>query len=153
MWRPAGGVIRVVLVDEPHGWRAYFCTDPEASVADVLTTIADRFSLEIAFREVKEVVGAGKQQVRFLHASVGAFHVCLSTYTLTEAWAWRRSEAELVDRSDSPWDSPTRRPSHADKRRAWRREMLAAEILAVMWAGPSDAEIQAAADRLLRLAA
>ncbi|WP_206107837.1 hypothetical protein [Paludisphaera rhizosphaerae] len=45
-WRPAGGVIRVVLVDEPTGWRAYFCTDPAATVADVLTTIADRFSLE-----------------------------------------------------------------------------------------------------------
>ena len=26
-WRPAGGAIRVVLVDEPTGWRAYFCTD------------------------------------------------------------------------------------------------------------------------------
>lgn len=152
-WRPAGGAIRVVLVDEPHGWRAYFCTDPAATVADVLTTIADRFSLEIAFREVKEVVGAGKQQVRFIHASVGAFQVCLWTYTMTEAWAWRRSEAELVDRADSPWDSPTRRPSHADKRRAWRREILAAEILAILRSGPSDAEIQAAADRLLRLAA
>jgi DDE superfamily endonuclease len=152
-WRPAGGVIRVVLVDEPTGWRAYFCTDPTATVADVLTTIADRFSLEIAFREIKEVVGAGKQQTRFIHASVGAFHACLWTYTMTEAWAWNRSEAELVDRSESPWDKPTRRPSHADKRRAWRREILLGEILAIMRAGPTDAEIQAAADRLLRLAA
>jgi hypothetical protein len=152
-WRPAGGVIRIVLVDEPTGWRAYFCTDPDATVADVLTTVADRFSLEIAFREIKEVVGAGKQQVRFIHASVGAFHVCLWTYTMTEAWAWNRSEAELVDRSESPWDKATRRPSHADKRRAWRREILAGEILAIMRAGPTDAEIQAAADRLLRLAA
>lgn len=152
-WRPAGGVIRVVLVDEPTGWRAYFCTDPDATVADVLTTIADRFSLEIAFREIKEVVGAGKQQVRFIHASVGAFHVCLWTYTMTEAWAWNRTDSELVDRSESPWDKPTRRPSHADKRRAWRRQILLGEILAVMRAGPSDAEIQAAADRLLRLAA
>lgn len=152
-WRPAGGAIRVVLVDDPHGWRAYFCTDPDATVADVLTTIADRFSLETAFREIKEVVGAGKQQVRFIHASVGAFHVCLWTYTMTEAWAWGRSEAELVDRSDSPWDSPTRRPSHADKRRAWRREIIAGEILALLRAGPTEAEIQAAADRLLRLAA
>jgi hypothetical protein len=50
-WRPAGGVIRVVLVDEPHGWRAYFSTDPEATAAEVLETIADRFSPEIAFRE------------------------------------------------------------------------------------------------------
>jgi len=152
-WRPAGGVIRVVLVDEPTGWRAYFCTDPEAAVADVLTTIADRFGLEIAFREIKEVVGAGKQQVRFLHASVGAFHVCLWTYTMTEAWAWSRSESELVDRSESPWDEPTRRPSHADKRRAWRREILTGEILALLRSAPTEAEIQAAADRLLRLAA
>jgi len=152
-WRPAGGVIRVVLVDEPHGWRAYFCTDPAATVADVLTTIANRFSLEIAFREIKQVVGAGKQQVRFIYASVGAFHVCLWTYTLTEAWAWNRAEAELVDRSESPWDAPTRRPSHADKRRAWRREILLAEILALLRKGPTDAEIQAAADRLLRLTA
>src|SRR3954470_7778993 len=35
-WHPAGGLIRVVLVDEPSGWRAYFCTDPSASVAEVL---------------------------------------------------------------------------------------------------------------------
>jgi hypothetical protein len=152
-WRPAGGVIRVVLVDEPTGWRAYFCTDPDATVADVLTTIADRFSLETAFREIKEVVGAGEQQVRFIHASGGAFHVCLWTYTMTEAWAWNRPESELVDRSESPWDKPTRRPSHADKRRAWRREILLGETLAIMRAGPSDTEIQAAADRLLRLAA
>jgi hypothetical protein len=72
---------------------------------------------------------------------------------MTEAWAWRRSEAELVDRSESPWDEPTCRPSHADKRRAWRREVLAGEILAILRAGPTDAEIQADADRLLRLAA
>jgi hypothetical protein len=39
-------VIRVVLVDEPTGWRAYFCTDSAATVADVLTAVADRFSLE-----------------------------------------------------------------------------------------------------------
>src|SRR5207245_436661 len=26
-WRPACGLIRVVLVDEPAGWRAYFSTD------------------------------------------------------------------------------------------------------------------------------
>jgi len=58
-WRPSGGLIRVVLVDEPTGWRAYFCTDPSASVADILGAVADRFSLEVAFRDCKEVVGAG----------------------------------------------------------------------------------------------
>src|SRR5262245_19317235 len=152
-WKPAGGVIRVVLVDEPTGWRAYFCTDPAATVADILTAVADRFSLELTFRDCKEVVGAGQQQVRFVWASIGAFHACLWAFTLTEAWAWGRPVDELVDRSASPWDSPLRRPSHADKRRAWRRELLCEEIQAVLRPGVTEAEIQATAERLLRLAA
>ena len=152
-WKPAGGVIRVVLVDEPTGWRAYFCTDPSASVADILGLVADRFALEITFREVKQVVGAGQQQVRFLWSNIGAFHVCLWTYTMTEAWAWGRKDEELVDRSGSPWDSPSRRPSHADKRRAWRREVLGEEIRATLRPGVTAEEIQATADRLLSLAA
>jgi hypothetical protein len=152
-WRPAGGAIRVVLVDEPTGWRAYFCTDTSSSVADILGMVADRFSLEITFRECKQVVGAGQQQVRFIWANVGAFHVCLWTYTMTEAWAWGRGAEELIDRSASPWDKATRRPSHADKRRAWRRELLGEEIREVLRPGATEAEIQATAERLLSLAA
>jgi hypothetical protein len=152
-WRPAGGLIRVVLVDEDEGWRAYFCTDPDATVADVLTTVADRFSLETAFRDVKEIVGAGRQQVRFVWANIGAFHICLWTFTMTEAWAWNRSMTDLVDRSESPWDDPRRRPSHADKRRAWRRELLREEIQAVLHPDATEAEIQTLAQRLLNLAA
>ena len=99
------------------------------------------------------MVGAGQQQVRFVWANVGAFPMCLWTFTMTEAWAWARAEQELVDRSASPWDSPNRRPSHADKRRAWRRELLGEEIQAVLHPGVTEAEIQAAVDRLLSLAA
>lgn len=152
-WRPAGGAIRVVLVDGEKGWRAYFCTDTTASVADILGLVAARFSLETAFRDCKQVVGAGQQQVRRLWANVGAFHVCLWACTMTEAWAWGRKEEELVDRSASPWDVASRRPSHADKRRAWRRELLGEEIRAVLRPGATEAEIQATAERLLRLAA
>ena len=151
-WRPAGGVIRVVLVDEPAGWVAFFCTDPDASAADLLAAMADRFSLETTFRDCKEVVGAGQQPVRFVWANIGAWHICLWTFTLTEAWAWGRSGEELVDRSDSPWDDPDRRPSHADKRRAWRRELLAEEIHAALLPGITEAEIRALAERLLSLA-
>ena len=152
-WRPAGGVIRVVRVDEPTGWRAYFCTDPSASVADILGMVAGRYSLEITFRECKQVVGAGQQQVRFLCATIGALHLCLWTYTMTEAWAWGRKAEDLVDRSASPWDVASRRPSHADKRRSWRRELLGEEIRAALRPGATEAEIQATAERLLSLAA
>src|SRR5262249_24270966 len=147
--RPAGGGSRGVLVDEATGWRAYFCTDPAATVADILTTVADRFSPEITFRDCKEVVGAGQQQVRFVWANIGAFHVCLWTFTMTEAWAWGRPVDELVDRSASPWDSPLRRPSHADKRRAWRRALLGAEVRAALHPGVTEEEIQATPERPL----
>ena len=152
-WRPAGGVIRVVLVEEPKGFRAYFCTATTASVGEILGAVADRFSLEIALRDLKQVVGAGQQQVRRWWASVGAFAVCLWSQTMTEAWAWERKAEEVVDRSSSPWDVSSRRPSHADKRRAWRGELLGEEIRAVLREGASDEEIQATAERLLDLAA
>ena len=123
-------------------------------MADILGRGGRPVRLETTFRDCKEVVGAGQQQVRFVWASVGAFHVCLWTFTMTEAWAWGRAEEGLVGhRSASPWDDEPRRPSHADKRRAWRRELLAEEIRAVLRPGVTDAEIRAAAERLLNLAA
>ena len=153
-WRPAGGAIRVALVDEPNGWVAFFCTDVSASAADVLGCVAPRVSLEVTLRDVKDIVGAGRQQVRRVWASVGAFHACLWTFTTTEAWAWGRESDGLVGhRSASPWDAVPRRPSPADKRRAWRRELLAEQIHAVRRPGLTATEIQAAAERLLDLAA
>ena len=153
-WRPAGGAIRVVLVDEPAGWIAFFCTDPAATAADIRESVAARFALGVTFRDLKGVVGAGRQQVRRVRASVGAFHVCLWTVTTTEAWAWGREKDGLVGhRTASPWDDGSRRPSRADERRGWRRELLGGEIDAVLRPGLTEAEIRAAAERLLDLAA
>ncbi len=56
-------------------------------------------------------------------------------------------------RCASPWDAEPRRPSHADKRRAWRRELLAEEIDAVVRHGANDESIRDLAERLLNLAA
>ena len=153
-WRPAGGVIRVVLVDEPRGWVAFFCTDPAATVADILGLVSDRFSLETCFRDLKQVVGAGRQQVRGVAPNVGCFHLCMWSFTLTEVWAWTKNAEELVaHRSVSPWDDPKRRPSHADKRRAWQRELLAEEIQAVVGEHNDPTEIRDLAQRCLDLAA
>jgi DDE superfamily endonuclease len=152
-WPPAGGVIRVVLVQEVRGWVAFFCTDPGASAADVLALAADRGALEQTFKDLKEVEGAGQQQVRNLYASVGAFHVNLWLHALVEAAAWERAEAEVIDRSASPWDAQPRRPSHADKRKALRRQVLEGEIQAALAGSPSKAHFRELAERLLKLVA
>ena len=33
--------------------------------------------------------------MRFIWANVGAFHVCLWTFTMTEAWAWGRQDGRV----------------------------------------------------------
>jgi hypothetical protein len=43
----------------------------------------------------KEVWGAGQQQLRNVHANVGAFHLNAWMYTVVEAWAWGIDRAAL----------------------------------------------------------
>jgi DDE superfamily endonuclease len=152
-WRPAGGVIRVVLVKEEDGWRAFFATKAEVTAVEILEAMADRGSMEQMNKDVKDVWGADEQQVRNLNSNVGCFNLNLWMYSLVEAWAWDKEEEALVDRSASPWDSKPRRPSHADKRRALQREILKKEIEAVLSGRPNRGEIQALAQRLLEMAA
>jgi len=131
---------------------AYFCTDTSASVADILGMVADRFSLEITFRECKQIVGRPAAGAVLVGEHRGIPHLPVDFHDDRGVGLGRKDE-ELVDRSGSPWDSPSRRPSHADKRRAWRRALLGEEIRAVLRPGVTEEEIQAAADRLLNLAA
>lgn len=152
-WRPAGGAIRVVVVMEEDGWRAYFSTDLRMNAARILELAADRGALEETFKDVKEVWGAGQQQVRNVWANVGAFNLNAWMYSVVELWAWEGSHEELVDRRASPWDEADRRPSHADKRRALQREMLRAEIQAVLAAGPDEEGFRRLAEQLLSMAA
>jgi hypothetical protein len=101
-WKPAGGVIRVVIVKEEDGWLPFFSTDPAVSAEEVLEAMADRGSHEQTNKDVKEVWGAGQQQVRNVHSSEGCFNLNLWMHSLVEAWAWDKEEDELVDRSASP---------------------------------------------------
>ncbi len=152
-WRPAGGCIRVVIVREPEGWLPYFCTDPEATAVEILEAMADRGAIEQMFKDLKEVWGVGQQQVRNVYASIGALAVNLTLYSVVEVWAWSRAEEELVDRSRSPWDGEDRRPSHADKRKALQREILRAEIRAVVGRRAEREEFRQLVTCLLDLAA
>ena len=150
-WRPAGGVIRVVLVREEDGWVPFFCTKATATAAEILETVADRGAIEQTFKDVKEVWGAGQQQVRNIHANEGCFNLNLWMYSLVEVWAWEQTEEGLADRSACPWDSEPRRPSHNDKRKALQREVLQREIQAALCGRPSKGRMRALAERLVAL--
>jgi DDE superfamily endonuclease len=128
-WRPAGGGVRVVIIQEDDGsWRAYLCTDPQASVEAIVQATVDRWGIEQNFHDLKEVEGIGQVQLRRVWSNVGALNLNLWVHTLIEVWAWDRPASEVSDRSDRPWDDAERRPSHADRRRAVQRAMLEEEF-------------------------
>jgi hypothetical protein len=132
-YRPTGGVIRVVLIEKTHthGWLALFCTNPSATVVEILEAFSDRATIEQDFHDIKEVWGTGQQQVRNIWTNVAVFHMNLWIHALVELWAWNLKRGDFCDRSDSPWDDPDRRPSHADRRKALRRLILQNELLAI----------------------
>lgn len=152
-YAPVGGVIRVVLVKEERGWHAFYATDPSASVQEILEAFADRATIEQDFHDVKEVWGSGQQQVRNIWTNLAVYNLNLWMHTLVELWAWNRSSSELVDRGDSPWDDPDRRPSHANRRKALRQHILRNELLNITnrWSLPR--KIIELAESLMALAA
>lgn len=123
--RLTGGVIRVVLLEHaPGNWAAYFSTDLTLDAKAILEIGAQRWGIEEMFHDVKEVWGAGQQQVRNVWSNIGCWHLNIWLYSLVELACWDLPAQELVDRGDRSWDNPHRRPSHADRRRRIRREML-----------------------------
>jgi len=150
---PAGGLIRVVIVKEEAGCEFFFCLEPQATPCEIIEAFADRAAIEQDYHDVKEVWGAGQQQVRHIWTNVAVFNLNLWAHTLVECWAWHKPAAELCDRSNSPWDDPDRRPSHADRRKALRRQTLHNEFLSLSVAHRLSSKIRSFYQRLLQLAA
>ena len=149
---PFGGTIRVVIVKEDNGPQFFYCTALDAGVREIIEAFADRSTIEQVFHDVKEIWGAGQQQVRNLWSNIGVWHLNLWMYTLTELWAWRRTAKQLTHRADSPWDTVERRPSHADRRKALQTQCLLNEYSAETCATSLPKKIRRLLQRLLRLA-
>ena len=150
--RTFGGAIRVVIVKEKTGPQFFYCTDVNASAADIIETFADRAAIEQVFHDVKEVWGSGQQQVRNLWTNIAVWNLNLWMHTLVELWAWKRSAQQLVHRDDSPWDAVERRPSHADRRKALQAACLAEEFSSTLLPQPFNNKFRGLLWRLLRIA-
>jgi hypothetical protein len=151
-YRPAYGTIRVVIVQEATGPQFFFCTDPNASVAEILEAFADRAAIEQDFHDLKVIWGIGQQQLRNLWANIGAYHLSLWMHSLVELWAWDKPKDAICDRRDSPWDDPKRRPSHTDRRKALRRNILQLEYQSLARCRRAAQKIAAFAQQLVKFA-
>jgi hypothetical protein len=149
---PVGGLIRVVIVLEDHDWYPFFSTDPNATAVEIIEAFADRATIEQDFHDVKEVWGAGQQQVRNIWCNLAVYHLNLWMHTLVELQSWSRPHTELCDRSQSPWDDADRRPSHADRRNALRRHIIEHELSTLTAVRRLPRKILHLARRLMALA-
>jgi hypothetical protein len=148
-----GGQIRVVILRfEDGSWAPYFCTDASAQVCDILEAVAARWAIEEHFHDVKEVWGAGQQQVRNVWSNLGCWHLNQWLYTLVELCCWDTDKSELTDRQARPWDNPDRRPSHADRRRSISRKMLQEKFLAALPRSLNNRKLHRLLEVLLDLA-
>jgi hypothetical protein len=151
-YTPVGGAIRVVLVEEDHGWHALFSTDIHVSVQEILEAFADRATIEQDFHDIKEVWDAGQQQVRNIWTNAAVYHLNLWMHTLVELWSWEQEHEAICDRSDSPWDDPDRRPSHANRRNVLRRDIQRHELSAITVARRLPRKIILLAEQIMNLA-
>jgi hypothetical protein len=103
-------------------------------VTQILEAVADRLAIEQDFHDLKEVHGVGQQQVRHYFANVAVYHLGLWWHTLIELWA-------------------ARRPSHADRRNALRRECLELEFQQRVAPRGLGEQIRSPWNRVLSLAA
>jgi DDE superfamily endonuclease len=149
---PAGGVIRVVIVEEDHDWFPFFSTDPNVTAVEIIEAFADRATIEQDFHDVKEVWGTGQQQVRNIWTNVAVYHLNLWMHTLVELRSWNLSHARLCDRRASPWDDADRRPSHADRRKALRRWIMEHELSTLAAPKPMPRKLIRLVKRIMELA-
>jgi len=149
---PAAGADRA---PGPAGLPARVLTDAQlrSGAAEILEAVADRSALEQVFHDVKEVHGVGQAQTRNYWSNVAVYHLNLWLHTFIELWAWHRPAHELVDRQLNPWDDADRRPSHADKRNALRRQCLEDEFQAGAALGTVPRKIKSLWRRVVRLVA
>jgi hypothetical protein len=148
------GVIRVVIVRfEDSGWIAYFCTNSTTEARDILEVAASRWAIEEHFHDVKEVWGAGEQQVRNVWSNIGCWNLNQWLYTLVELCSWDEDKSKLSDRSNRPWDNAERRPSHGDRRRRIAQEMLRKAFPTTQLPAPEAEKFRAFAEALYALCA
>lgn len=119
--------LRIVVVRDPKGRRkddAFFSTDPDMSVQAILETYAQRWSLEVAFRDTKQQLGFERSQARTRKAVERTGPFAFVTYAITVAWFCRGGHHRYPTLPIMPWYPHKRGPSFADMHTLLRAHIL-----------------------------
>jgi hypothetical protein len=159
LWYTVAGtrVVRAVVTRDPRGRledRAYFSTDPALSVEQILTSYSRRWSLEVAFRDAKQIIGAEDPQNGWWRRKHGTrrpkkvpgpqplanrgrgaiertLPLAFTAYALVVVWYLRHGcwDGDVARaKKAAPWYRHKREPSFTDMLSALRRELWAVQL-------------------------
>lgn len=144
-YRPCGSrLLRIIIVQVDRGaigLRVFFSTDPSMSVAAILQGYANRWSIEVCFRDLKQLMGFADSSARTQNAVERTAPFVGYCYTLLVLWF-----VESVYPSSStvipvrPWYAHKRGIAFADILRTAQRVLPAVDILDPRW-NPEDLQI------------
>ena len=118
--------VRIVVVRDPSGRRrdeAFFCTDPDATLAPLLEAYARRWTVEVAFHDAQQCLGFEDPQTQTSQAVARTAPLAGLVYGLTLLWY-----AEQVERGratawpNRPWYRAKASPSFLDILTALRHD-------------------------------
>ena len=134
-WYRATGsrVLRVVVVridTGKIGIRVFFSTDPRVSIRYLLEGYARRWSIEVCFRELKQLLGFGDSSARKQAAVERVAPLVALTYTTLTLWfAKGIHRTEIATPPERPWYGHKQGLCFADVLRAAQRAMLPLDVL------------------------
>ena len=104
-WNPAGGIIKVLIVDYPQKRGTvtayFFSTDIRQSAASILTHIAARWSLENAFKDMKQHLGFGAWQCFSKKSVLRSVPMSCVAYSTLLLW----SQKQIMHCAPRLWDA------------------------------------------------
>jgi SRSO17 transposase len=123
--------VRVILARSDAGLLALVTTDLAASAAALITRYAARWSIEQAFADARNVLGAGEARSRTRRAVERTVPFALLTCTLIITWYARHghSPARITARRHAqPWYPAKTEPAFEDMLTQLRRVLITARI-------------------------
>jgi hypothetical protein len=138
--------VRVILARRNGTVLALVSTDLAAAPAQLVQRYAARWSIEQAFADARNVLGAGEARNRTRRAVERTVPFALLVHTLVIIWYARHGhdQADITSRRQAqPWYTAKTEPAFEDMLTKLRRTMITARISGRSAAQPEPAQIRA----------
>lgn len=136
-------LLRFVIVRDPkhpENWRCLFSTDINLSAITIIQMTGGRWSIEVAFREAKQYMGAEHPQSRLPKAVERQFPLGLMLVSLVKFWFITYGyQTPFAVMSCGAWNLRKTQPSFSDMLAALRRSLWSQRIIVN---SASDKELQ-----------